>query len=139
MNNLDKAINELLQLTLVDNKPVYLTQLNELYECKKKEETLKLEIEQSINRAYLLRHSDYVQPVLLDLFKLQLKEASLPKGYTLDELVTKHNIDLVLLKLALDQQIKEGNIKLHGVLNSEKHIVEERYYSRFKYEDATYY
>jgi hypothetical protein len=36
MNNLDKAINELLQLMLVDNKPSYLTQLNELYECKKK-------------------------------------------------------------------------------------------------------
>ena len=36
MNNLDKAINKLLQLMLVDNKPSYLTQLNELYECKKK-------------------------------------------------------------------------------------------------------
>jgi hypothetical protein len=41
MNNLDKAINELLQLMLVDNKPVYLTQLNELYEYLIKEDNVQ--------------------------------------------------------------------------------------------------
>ena len=138
MNNLDKAINKLLQLMLVDNKPSYLTQLNELYECKKKEETLKLEIEQSINRANSLIYSDYVEAAIYDLIKLQLIECYSPKGYTLDELATKHNLDPKILELVLNQHIKNKEVITHDYLNTDKHIVEKRYVGKFNMSGWTY-
>lgn len=129
MNNLDKAINELHQLMLVDNKPSYLTQLNELYECKKKE----IEIQQCINRSEALLYSDYAYPALVDL----LKDYS-NKGYTLDELATKHNLDPTLLKLVLDRCVKDGNVGLHDVLNINEKIVETRYIAKDKLPRPTY-
>lgn len=129
MNNLDKTINELLQLMLVDNKPSYLTQLNELYECKKKE----IEIQQCINRSKALLYSDYAYPALVDL----LKDYS-NKGYTLDELATKHKLDTTLLKLVLDRCVKDGNVGLHDVLNINEKIVETRYIAKDKLPRPTY-
>jgi hypothetical protein len=129
MNNLDKAINELLQLMLVDNKPVYLTQLNELYECKKKE----IEIQQCINRSEALLYSDYAYPALVDL----LKDYS-NKGYTLDELVSEHKLDPTLLKLVLDRCVNDGGLVLQDVLDYKTNTVSKRYIAKDKLPRPTY-
>jgi len=135
MNNLDKAINELLQLMLVDNKPSYLTQLNELYECKKKE----IEIQQCISRANSLLYSDYAQPALLDLSISQLQNPYTDIGYTLNELADKHKLDPTLLKLVLDNAIKDGVIRfVSGVLDYKTHLVTNRYIGNFRFERPTY-
>lgn len=118
MNNLDKAINELLQLMLVDNKPSYLTQLNELYECKKKE----IEIQQCISRSEGLIYS-YSDPAIEYLIKSQLNNKYHDTGYTLAELVSKHKLDPALLKLVLDKLVTSGELRIVG----------DRYVGRFNF------
>ena len=123
MNNLDKAINELLQLMLVDNKPVYLTQLTELYECKKKE----IEIQQCIKRSEELLYN-YSEPAVTELIQSQLRNGSRDTGYNLDQLANKHKLDPALLKVVLDSYVNSGDLFMRG----------DSYVGKFKIERSTY-
>lgn len=97
------------------------------------------EIQQCIDCANSLLYSDYVKPTLEDLIKSQLSNSYKDIGFSLNELSNKHNLDPKLLKLVLDKLVNDGIVGLHGVLNTDKHIVENRYYGRFKITIPTYF